>query len=55
MTLGRLTHFFHTDPRCFGLKAINITRYFILANIVSFIVPGVRGSMFNPENSLKTA
>lgn len=50
MTLGRLIHFFHPQKRTFGVKAISIAKYFVWADIVSFIVQGAGGSMMSPEN-----
>jgi hypothetical protein len=52
MTLGRLIHFFHPQKRTFGVKAISIAKYFVWADIMSFIVQGTGGSMLNPENSV---
>ncbi|KAJ4401150.1 hypothetical protein N0V91_008172 [Didymella pomorum] len=50
MTFGRLVHFFHPDRRCAGLKAPSIAKYFVWADIASFLVQGAGGSMLNPGN-----
>jgi len=51
MTFGRLVHFFHPERRCAGLKASSIAKYFVWADIASFLVQAAGGSMLNPGNS----
>lgn len=48
MTLGRIIHFFHPRRRCFGVKASSIAKYFVWADILSFLVQGAGGSLLNP-------
>ncbi|KAF2622403.1 hypothetical protein BU25DRAFT_212258 [Macroventuria anomochaeta] len=50
MTFGRLVHFFHPDRRCAGLKAPSIAKYFVWADIVSFLVQAAGGMMLNPDS-----
>lgn len=50
MTFGRLVHFFHPERRCAGLKASSIAKYFVWADIASFLVQAAGGSMLNPGN-----
>lgn len=54
MTLGRLIHFFHPRRRVYGVKAASITKYFVWADIFSFIVQGAGGSMLGPGNDANT-
>jgi hypothetical protein len=48
MTFGRLVHFFHPERRCTGLKASSIAKYFVWADIASFLVQAGGGMMLNP-------
>ena len=48
MTFGRLVHFFHHDRCCAGLKASSIAKYFVWADIASFLVQAAGGMMLNP-------
>ncbi|KAF9690635.1 hypothetical protein EKO04_011332 [Ascochyta lentis] len=48
MTFGRMVHFFHPERRCAGLKASSIAKYFVWADIVSFLVQAAGGMMLNP-------
>jgi hypothetical protein len=50
MSFGRLVQFFHRDRRCAGLKASSIAKYFVWADIASFLVQAAGGSMLNPGN-----
>lgn len=54
MTLGRLIYFFHPAQRCFGLKAQSIAKYFVIADIFSFLIQLVGGVMLNGELSPET-
>jgi hypothetical protein len=48
MTFGRLVHYFHPDRHCAGLKAASIAKYFVWADVASFIVQAAGGMMLNP-------
>lgn len=48
MTFGRLVHYFHPDRRCAGLKASSLAKYFVWADVVSFLVQAAGGMMLNP-------
>ncbi|KAJ4357099.1 hypothetical protein N0V95_002755 [Ascochyta clinopodiicola] len=48
MTFGRMVHFFHPGRRCAGLKASSIAKYFVWADIASFLVQATGGMMLNP-------
>lgn len=51
MNLGRMTHFFLTDDKVFGLKAKRVTLIFVLCDITSFVVQAVGGVMTTPSES----
>ena len=48
MTLGRMIYFFLPEKKVFGVKASSLARYFVVLDIVSFVVQGVGGSMISP-------
>ena len=48
MTFGRLVHFFHPEHRCASLKASRIAKYFVWADVASFLVQAAGGMMINP-------
>lgn len=48
MTFGRLVHYFHPERRCAGLKAASIAKYFVWADVASFLVQATGGMMLNP-------
>lgn len=43
-----MVHFFHPERRCAGLKAASIAKYFVWADIASFLVQAAGGMMLNP-------
>ncbi|KAF1352816.1 hypothetical protein EJ07DRAFT_168726 [Lizonia empirigonia] len=48
MTFSRLVHYFHPERRCAGLKASSMARYFVWADVASFLVQATGGMMLNP-------
>ncbi|KAF2996235.1 hypothetical protein E8E13_003348 [Curvularia kusanoi] len=48
MTFGRLVHYFHPEKRCASLKASSIAKYFVWADIASFLVQAAGGLLLNP-------
>ncbi len=48
MTLGRMIYFFLPEKKLFGVKGQSLAKYFVLLDIVSFIVQGVGGSIISP-------
>lgn len=50
MTFGRLVHYFHPERHCAGFKASSIAKYFVWADVASFLVQGGGGSLLNPGN-----
>ena len=48
MTLGRMIYFYLPEQKIFGIKARRLAMYFVLLDIVSFIIQGVGGSMISP-------
>jgi predicted ABC-type exoprotein transport system permease subunit len=53
MTLGRLIYFLMPSHKVF-LKGQSVTKYFVWADIVSFLVQGAGGSMLSPGSSPET-
>jgi hypothetical protein len=51
MTFGRLVHYFHPERHCASLKASSIAKYFVWADIASFLVQAAGGSMLSPDSS----
>lgn len=54
MTVGRLIHFFHPSQRVGRVKGSSVAKYFVWADIVSFLVQGTGGSMLSPGSSAHT-
>jgi RTA1 like protein len=54
MTVGRMIHFFHPSQRVGRVKGSSVAKYFVWADIVSFLVQGTGGSMLSPGNSAQT-
>jgi hypothetical protein len=56
MTTARLVHYLIPDKRVAGIKASSLTKYFVLADIASFIVQAAGGSMLSgnpPASTMK--
>lgn len=51
MTFARMVHYWHPDGNVAGIRAMGIAKWFVLADIVSFIVQRIGGSMASPEAS----
>jgi hypothetical protein len=51
MTFARMILYWHPEGKVAGLRAAVIARWFVLADILSFIVQGAGGVMANPEAS----
>lgn len=51
MTLARMVYFFVPEQRVFGVRASSLAKYFVIADIVSFIVQGAGGIMASPTAS----
>lgn len=51
MTFARMVLYWHPEGRIAGLKASVIARWFVLADVLSFIVQGVGGVMATPSAS----
>lgn len=51
MTFARMVLYWHPEGKVAGLRAGVIARWFVLADILSFIVQGSGGLMANPEAS----
>lgn len=49
MTFARMVHYWHPERKVAGLRATAIARWFVLADILSFIVQGVGGIMASPD------
>lgn len=54
MTAGRLVHFYLPEKQIFKIKAPLLARYFVLADIVGFILQGIGGVMLSPGASKET-
>ncbi|OCK73134.1 hypothetical protein K432DRAFT_254932, partial [Lepidopterella palustris CBS 459.81] len=54
MTVGRLIHFFHPTQRIWRIRGSSVAKYFVWADIISFLVQGTGGSMLSPGNSSST-
>ncbi|KAF2488292.1 hypothetical protein BU16DRAFT_447482, partial [Lophium mytilinum] len=54
MTLGRLIHFFHPSHRLHRLPGASVAKYFVWADIASFLIQGTGGSLLSPGNSAST-
>ncbi|KAF2264670.1 hypothetical protein CC78DRAFT_224277 [Lojkania enalia] len=54
MTAGRLIWTFHPERTVMRIKAINMGKYFVWLDILSFIVQGIGGTMLNPGASAST-
>ncbi|KXX74504.1 Protein RTA1 [Madurella mycetomatis] len=51
MTFARMVHYWHPERKIAGLRATAIAKWFVLADILSFIVQGVGGIMASPDAS----
>jgi hypothetical protein len=51
MVVGRMIHFWIPDHRIGRIKGASVAKYFVWADILSFLVQGTGGSMINPSNS----
>lgn len=51
MTFARMVYFFLPEQRIARIRASSLARYFVLADIVSFIVQGIGGIMASPTAS----
>jgi hypothetical protein len=51
MTFARMVHYWHPEGKVAGLRATAIAKWFVLADIASFIVQGVGGIMASPSSS----
>lgn len=49
MAFARMVLYWHPEGKIVGLKAAVIARWFVLADILSFIVQGVGGVMASPD------
>lgn len=54
MTTARLVHYLIPDRRVAGIKASSLTKYFVLADIASFIVQAVGGTMLSGNPPVST-
>ncbi|KAJ9666578.1 hypothetical protein H2201_003237 [Coniosporium apollinis] len=54
MTAGRLVHFYLPQRQIFKIKAPLLARYFVLADILGFILQGIGGVMLSPGASKET-
>jgi hypothetical protein len=54
MILGRMVHFFLPNQSVYGIRAALLTRYFVLADVVSFLVQATGGVMTAPGASAST-
>ena len=54
MTVGRMIHFFHPSQRVGRVKGSSVAKYFVWADVVSFLVQGTGGSMLSPGSSAQT-
>lgn len=54
MTFARMVYYWHPEGRVAGLPATAIAKWFVLADIVSFIVQGAGGIMTSPGSSPDT-
>jgi hypothetical protein len=54
MTTARLVHYLIPDQRVAGIKARSLTRYFVIADIMSFIVQAVGGTMLSGNPPVST-
>jgi hypothetical protein len=57
MTFARIVHYWLPEKRVGVIKAISLAKYFVIADIISFIVQGVGAIMASPgapQNSIKT-
>ncbi|KAL2132508.1 hypothetical protein VTI74DRAFT_3727 [Chaetomium olivicolor] len=51
MTFARMVFYWHPEGKVAGLRATRIAMWFVLADIISFIVQGVGGIMASPSAS----
>ncbi len=51
MTFARMVLYWHPEGKVAGLKAKSIAMWFVLADIISFIIQGVGGVMASPSSS----
>jgi hypothetical protein len=51
MTFARMVLYWHPEGKVAGLRASSIAKWFVLADILSFIVQGVGGIMASPSSS----
>lgn len=49
MTFARMVHYWHPEGKVAGFRATAIAKWFVLADILSFIVQGVGGIMAGPD------
>lgn len=49
-----MIHFFHPSQRVGRVKGSSVAKYFVWADVVSFLVQGTGGSMLSPGNSAQT-
>ncbi|KAF2815906.1 uncharacterized protein BDZ99DRAFT_484717 [Mytilinidion resinicola] len=54
MTLGRLIHFFHPARRIWRIPGASVAKYFVWADVVSFLIQGTGGSMLSPGSDAST-
>lgn len=54
MTTARLVQYLIPDRRVAGIKATSLTKYFVIADIVSFIVQATGGTMLSGNPSVNT-
>jgi len=54
MTVARMIHYLIPEKRVYGIKASSITKYYVWADIISFIVQAAGGTMLSGNPSVNT-
>jgi len=54
MTVARMIHYLIPEKQVYGIKASSITKYYVWADILSFIVQAVGGTMLSGNPPVST-
>jgi hypothetical protein len=54
MTVARMIHYLIPEKRIYGIKASSITKYYVWADIIAFIVQAVGGTMLSGNPPVST-
>jgi len=54
MTVARMIHYLIPEQKVYGIKASSITKYYVWADIISFIIQGAGGSLLSGNPPVST-